>query len=175
MNYDIDLTELFKIHPWLEVIFGPLTEIFGTQLQFSWACLITIVGFYCVVYAIYGRGKNFWRFSFPKEVYLHRSSKLDFATFVIYTPMAMLGIWVATPYLSNANSLSDTVFQYFNQNNYTYYTLEHPLIMALVVFVGVAWADLSQFITHVAYHRIPWLWEFHKIHHSAEVLTVEIL
>jgi sterol desaturase/sphingolipid hydroxylase (fatty acid hydroxylase superfamily) len=39
---------------------------------------------------------------------------------------------------------------------------------ALVLFVI---DDLTRYLVHRAEHRIPWLWEFHKVHHSAEVLT----
>jgi Fe(3+) dicitrate transport protein len=45
-------------------------------------------------------------------------------------------------------------------------------------WVGVAYTlvlflfwDLSRFIVHLALHKVPWLWSFHQIHHSAEVLT----
>ncbi len=34
----------------------------------------------------------------------------------------------------------------------------------------VAW-DFSRFIIHFLLHRIPVLWQFHQVHHSAEVLT----
>lgn len=31
--------------------------------------------------------------------------------------------------------------------------------------------DFLRFYLHYLFHRIPWLWEFHKVHHSAEVLN----
>ena len=34
----------------------------------------------------------------------------------------------------------------------------------------LAW-DLSRFLLHLAMHRLPILWAFHQVHHSAEVLT----
>jgi sterol desaturase/sphingolipid hydroxylase (fatty acid hydroxylase superfamily) len=33
----------------------------------------------------------------------------------------------------------------------------------LVAFVVL---DLVQWLTHVTLHRVPWLWEFHKVHHA---------
>lgn len=41
-------------------------------------------------------------------------------------------------------------------------------VYTLVLFV--AW-DASRFVVHLLLHRVPLLWEFHKVHHSAEVLT----
>ncbi len=35
----------------------------------------------------------------------------------------------------------------------------------LILFVV---ADFIQWSVHVALHRIPWLWEFHKVHHSVK-------
>jgi sterol desaturase/sphingolipid hydroxylase (fatty acid hydroxylase superfamily) len=48
-----------------------------------------------------------------------------------------------------------------------------PGIAAGVAFtVAVFMAmDFGNFFAHWLQHKIPWLWEFHKIHHSAEVLT----
>ena len=31
-------------------------------------------------------------------------------------------------------------------------------------------ADIGFFVSHYLQHRVPFLWEFHKVHHSAEVL-----
>jgi sterol desaturase/sphingolipid hydroxylase (fatty acid hydroxylase superfamily) len=31
--------------------------------------------------------------------------------------------------------------------------------------------DFGAYLEHRMQHRIAWLWEFHKVHHSAEVLT----
>ena len=31
--------------------------------------------------------------------------------------------------------------------------------------------DFGRFVAHSLLHDVPWLWEFHKVHHSAEVLT----
>ncbi|MGE0143788.1 MAG: sterol desaturase family protein [Planctomycetota bacterium] len=40
-----------------------------------------------------------------------------------------------------------------------------PLVLQLIAIVVVA--DLVQYWVHFACHRVPWLWRFHAIHHSA--------
>ncbi|HVJ55719.1 MAG TPA: sterol desaturase family protein [Aliidongia sp.] len=40
--------------------------------------------------------------------------------------------------------------------------------ITLVAFLGY---ELGYYVDHYLKHKIPFLWEFHKIHHSAEVLT----
>lgn len=42
------------------------------------------------------------------------------------------------------------------------------LVTSLVLFVL---GDLSRFLLHLLMHRIPLLWRFHQVHHSAEVLS----
>jgi sterol desaturase/sphingolipid hydroxylase (fatty acid hydroxylase superfamily) len=43
-----------------------------------------------------------------------------------------------------------------------------PVALALTLFLV---NDFARFVTHYLEHRIPALWELHKVHHSAEVLN----
>lgn len=42
---------------------------------------------------------------------------------------------------------------------------------AILVVVAALVNDLAVYIPHWLQHRIPLLWQFHKVHHSAQVLT----
>ena len=43
--------------------------------------------------------------------------------------------------------------------------------LALVQFVGIMFlTDVVQYWVHRAFHRVPWLWRFHAVHHSSERL-----
>ena len=44
------------------------------------------------------------------------------------------------------------------------------LTLGYTLVLFVVW-DLSRFILHTLMHRVPFLWQFHQVHHSAEVLT----
>ncbi|WP_284285571.1 sterol desaturase family protein [Marinibactrum halimedae] len=53
-----------------------------------------------------------------------------------------------------------------------------PTLAVPAVWVGLLYAcvffileDFSRFGVHYAMHKLPWLWRFHKVHHSATVLT----
>ncbi len=41
-----------------------------------------------------------------------------------------------------------------------------PLWLQLLIFFIIT--DFVQWVTHILLHRIPFLWEFHKVHHSVE-------
>src|SRR5438552_18802971 len=43
-----------------------------------------------------------------------------------------------------------------------------PLVLQVVEIVLVA--DLTQYWIHRAFHRVPWLWRLHAVHHSSETL-----
>ena len=40
----------------------------------------------------------------------------------------------------------------------------HPLWLQFIVLLVIK--DLLEWCIHVMLHRVPWLWEFHKLHHS---------
>jgi sterol desaturase/sphingolipid hydroxylase (fatty acid hydroxylase superfamily) len=46
-----------------------------------------------------------------------------------------------------------------------------PATAAFTLAMGLAF-DAARFLSHWLHHRVPVLWEFHKVHHSAQVLTV---
>lgn len=46
--------------------------------------------------------------------------------------------------------------------------LTHPAAQALVVFLLL---DFTRYWVHYADHRVPWLWSFHRTHHSSEHLN----
>jgi lathosterol oxidase len=43
-----------------------------------------------------------------------------------------------------------------------------PLAVQVVEIVLVA--DLAEYVVHRMFHRVPWLWRFHRIHHSARAM-----
>jgi Fe(3+) dicitrate transport protein len=45
------------------------------------------------------------------------------------------------------------------------------LVIALFSATWFVAADGSRFVLHLLMHRVSWLWAFHQVHHSAEVLT----
>ena len=46
-------------------------------------------------------------------------------------------------------------------------TLGHPVLQVLFVLVTV---DFTRYWVHYADHRVPFLWSFHRVHHSAEAM-----
>ena len=51
--------------------------------------------------------------------------------------------------------------------------IDAPEILISVFFTVLLFIadDFSRFFVHMLYHKVPWLWRFHAVHHSATLLT----
>lgn len=68
-------------------------------------------------------------------------------------------------YLLFTNTVSDTLFGWAHADWLQGTVRELPL--ALQFLAAVVVADSCQYLVHRSYHRTPWLWRFHAVHHSA--------
>jgi len=117
--------------------------------------------------------RDFFDFAFPKEVILHPSAKAD-ALFWITKRFIMPVVLIPFGF-SFVAGMAYLVHQLIT----TTFQLQAPLIpgepsaLVIVIFTitMIVAYDLSYYLYHMAQHKIPILWELHKVHHSAEVLV----
>ena len=112
------------------------------------------------------------RFMMPMDILTHHSARADFL-FWISRKLVMLlvalptgaSITIACGYASHAALAA--VFGQAARGS------DHPTALILVLFtVTMLLAyDISYYLYHNLQHRIPVLWELHKVHHSAEVMV----
>lgn len=174
---DVELDAVFEASPWAEILLSPVVFAFGTYLNDVWLAISLGLAmlFYLASFYLHARGpltlRNVIRTVVPRSVYLHPSSLTDYGCQFVYPAFVLLlsygGVnvlseWEIGAYVTGALA-SVSVGDLDVSSN---------LWLTLIVFgVGAMLGDLSQYIMHVLYHRVPFLWEFHKAHHSAEVLT----
>jgi sterol desaturase/sphingolipid hydroxylase (fatty acid hydroxylase superfamily) len=109
-------------------------------------------------------------FLFPKAVYRHRSAWIDMGVFLlnrVFSPAVLV-----TRLLTGATLAAATTALLVG----VFGAHERVLASALwdvVVFTLLTALvfDFADYLSHALLHRIPVLWEFHRLHHSAEVLT----
>lgn len=113
---------------------------------------------------------GFFKYVFPKRVYFSASARNDYYLFVVnkllkaaFFPAIVLTM--APIALGVANGI-ETVFGQIE--HFSWSSWQIMMIFTLMLFV---FDDLTRFLLHLALHKIPVLWEFHKVHHSAKVLT----
>ncbi len=104
------------------------------------------------------------------KLWLHPSAKLDYYYFVL---SYFVNIFLLAPYIISAKSVAFYVnnflneqFEYFDNDLFSYTQI--ILLYTIALFLV---SDFTRYWLHRFLHTIPFLWEFHKVHHSAKVLT----
>ncbi len=104
------------------------------------------------------------------KLWLHPSAKLDYYyIFLSYFINMMLLI----PFIMSAKSVAlfvnKELYLYFDYYENEFFSYKQIVLMyTLSVFIV---SDFTRYWLHRFLHTIPVLWEFHKVHHSAKVLT----
>lgn len=114
--------------------------------------------------------KGFFHFLLNPRVWLHKSARLDYQLFIInrivrvflWAPLILTMVPIAIG-LSDALEWLFGIKQVFNIDGTTV-----VIAFTLILFL---FDDFTRFFLHYLMHKIPFLWEFHKVHHSALVLT----
>jgi sterol desaturase/sphingolipid hydroxylase (fatty acid hydroxylase superfamily) len=111
----------------------------------------------------------FWDFCFPREHWRHRSVRLDivfyFATkvsdriFSVVPTLIMVGL---------ATFIAGLIDSALPHHLVAKAGLPTIVVLSVVFFL---FTDFSNYLTHLLQHKIPVLWEFHKVHHSALFLS----
>lgn len=109
-------------------------------------------------------------FLFPKKIFAHRSAWVDYRYLFINTIGFALLI---APILFGAGPVADWVAAQLqplageNRISGKPGWVDHFIYTLCLVLVF----DGAVFLGHWLQHKVPVLWEFHKVHHSAAVLT----
>lgn len=116
------------------------------------------------------RSVSLLKFLFSKALWWHPSARLDYALFV--TRMVLDIVWLSSLAISTT-AVSFAVARWLWRHVGILPSVEVSpwIIVALFSVSAFVVEDLVRYWVHRAAHRIPALWELHKLHHSAEVLT----
>jgi sterol desaturase/sphingolipid hydroxylase (fatty acid hydroxylase superfamily) len=132
----------------------------------------------CVAFIVWrrlsrGRGlrlQSLLRFAFPVRLFLHPSTRADAILFVLQTMVfgALLGwAYFSQPWI--AERVTEGMITLFGPPGEA---SVHPLVaIAVITLASFLAYEFGYWLFHWAAHTHPLLWEFHKIHHTAEVLT----
>ncbi|MGK7925604.1 MAG: sterol desaturase family protein [Spirulina sp.] len=168
---------LFATLPsWLQSLLLLFFPLFDLHSRLAW---FYVLGFFGIAMCSYwlSRGNpsdrswgNFWDYTFPKSLYTSHSASLDWQCYAIN---GLLKIAINLAGLSIAAS-SAMVCQQVLESTFgvTDFQIESSLLLVLGhAFFSVAIYDFGTFLVHYWLHKVPLLWEFHKVHHIAEGLT----
>ncbi len=113
---------------------------------------------------------SFLSFLFPKKIYFAESARIDYQLFVVNKLLkAALFPLILFTMAPIALSVSNGLEQLLGQQAFiTWSSTQIIIVFTVLLFL---FDDFSRFLLHYLMHKVPWLWEFHKVHHSATVLT----
>jgi sterol desaturase/sphingolipid hydroxylase (fatty acid hydroxylase superfamily) len=113
---------------------------------------------------------NFFTFLFPKKIYLSQSARVDYQLLIVnkFIKAALFPLIIFTM-APIALSLSSWLESLLGQREFLPWS--PTTIIAIFTLLLFLVDDFTRFFLHYLLHKIPFLWEFHKVHHSATVLT----
>ena len=106
----------------------------------------------------------------PRKLLRHESTRLDLKLFFVGLYYLVLQILLVggTTILSVSGTVAALIRIFGTPPESTGPSYIVTGITMLLVFLAV---EFGYWFSHFMMHKIPVLWEFHKVHHSAEVLT----
>ena len=114
---------------------------------------------------------GFFHWCAPRRIYGHASARVDYrfyALSMMFYALGLIPIAVTAP--SIAAGTNETLGLILGTN--TASGNEPGLTIKALYTLSVLIAfDAGTFLAHLLVHKVPILWEFHKVHHSAQVLT----
>jgi len=115
--------------------------------------------------------RRFLKFCFPASMWRHRSTWVDWQIIVLnqFFARSFNVTWrISGAFLASA--LLHGLTRVFGPSPHLLTWTPTTLVLYTILF-GLA-NDFGYYLFHVASHYNRWLWAFHKVHHSAETLTV---
>lgn len=117
--------------------------------------------------AVEMRRRGFLAFIFPREVWLHPSAKLDYR-FILFDKVA-LGVLIGIGALFVSPHHLDAAVKGTHWIAHDAARASLGIVIAYTI-VLLFTEDFFRYWAHRWMHTSPLLWQFHKVHHSAEAL-----
>ncbi len=155
-------------------IFNVVFPFISPFTRFYWLYIVTFLVVAFVLYARQEKGQinlmRMFQFVFPRSVYLHPSAilttKFYFVNGILVTVLLFsLSVLTATEV---AGVVSGGLQMVFGENPGAPVSLWGIALFSLLIVMTM---DFANWFGHYVFHRIPFLWEFHKVHHCPEQLT----
>lgn len=150
----------------------PLDALFGAEQRVFLPFLLTTGVIAAIVWSVSVRPRartSLLGYLFPRAVWLHRSALLDYRLLFL---RGLLGLVLVVPVFLSTIAVAVAVARGLRLSfGVSSLSLSRGYVAALFTLATFVLDDLTRYLVHRLVHRVPFLWELHKVHHSAEVLT----
>jgi len=153
-------------------LLGVLGLLGAPQVSTCWCYLLSAAILATLVYvtrdATSPTLRGLIRYLLPRRIYASRTFVDDLSLFVVGSLLYSFFLFgpIQAVLSATATAVLDGLQTYLTPPS----GVDGTLARAAVTLATVIVADLAFFVAHLAQHRLPLLWEFHKVHHSAPVL-----
>ena len=153
---------------WFHRIFPDLAQTFAVQYLMSPLCLATTVMIAWLVWRYSRNETGFIRFLLPKEIYRHQSTWMDVKLAIYNTYFLAPGAVAALIDLPAVTLYVLAAMESMTGSNATEEGTARAILAGVVLFLV---QDFGRYCNHYIHHKFKYLWPFHAVHHSAEVMT----
>lgn len=137
------------------------------RIHFVYLASSLLLAFY--IFLKSRRRSSFVNFLFPKKIWLSKSSFIDYKIFFLN---AFIKVFLIAPFLVGGIYLSGEIENFLVLKiGFITSPLSHTKTLIYYTLTLTIFNDFLSFVSHYLFHKVPFLWEFHKIHHSATTLT----
>jgi len=146
----------------IQLVSSHLTST-GKRTYYFYLLTSLVLAFY--VYYRSKRKDSFLNYILNKKVWLSKSAFVDyyfiffnsFFKLLLIAPFLLFGLKLAF-------KTNDFLLSQFGYASFTLTTTETLILYTISLSIL---NDFTTYVIHWLFHKIPFLWEFHKIHHSA--------
>ncbi|MFV3372031.1 sterol desaturase family protein [Pseudomonas sp. NY15435] len=175
------MPDLFHLHHHLSTLFlepvaNQLSGLFDLSGRVG---VVFLLCSYAIAYALFRfrqqrgltQATSFWQFIGGSRVNLHRSALLDYRYYlvrgILNVALMVPIVGLVDPYILRSGDYIAFFTHLWGARPQVGENLGLSLLYGLGVFLV---SDFKNYWVHRAFHS-RWLWAFHKVHHSAAVLT----
>jgi len=150
----------------MRILLEPFEYLINPQKRIFWLYLLSSALIAVFVIKSRGGALRFWRFG----AWYNRSGRLDVQWILVnHVARVLLLVPVLGGQVSFALACNRLLVEWFGAGNFLVLpTLSTAVLFTISLFV---WDDFSRYCVHYFYHKIPFLWRFHAVHHSATTMT----
>lgn len=175
------MPDLSHIHRhFTELVISPITNQLTGLFDLSGRVgVVFLLCSYAIAYALFRfrrqrgltQATSFWQFVGGSRVNLHRSALLDYRYYlvrgILNVALMVPIVGIIDPYILRSGDYIAFFTHLWGARPQVGDNLGLSLLYGLGVFLV---SDFKNYWVHRAFHS-RWLWAFHKVHHSAAVLT----
>jgi sterol desaturase/sphingolipid hydroxylase (fatty acid hydroxylase superfamily) len=152
-----------------EIVQMPFSYLLSPGKRVYWIYFAS--SFVLALYVYFRKKKkvSFVKYFFNKKIWLGNSALIDYMLLffnslikvVVLSPILLYSLYLA-------EGLSDYLVNEYGEVSFNWSPTTIVIFYTITIIVI---NDFASYIIHYLMHKIPFLWEFHKIHHSATELN----